>query len=275
MIDGEVIEHVEFLSRSKIRAQILEVLYQEEKLSRDELRDVIPASRTTIQRNIESLIERGWVKNTNRTYMIAPCGEIVAEGFDACRQKMQAAKQLQPFLEWTSTEVLDIDLEHLTDATVITATENNPYAPVNAHIEAVKEAEQVIGILPSVGRDAVEITSKRAKNGDAEYEVVVKEGCVDVLVSDQMYARHLEDVVGTGRYSIFVFNGDIPYYLGVLDERVQIGVEGDDGIPRALVETDSEPVREWAQEKITWYRQRSKQFRMSDLSCLLAVFGVF
>lgn len=263
MRDEEAIEHIEFLSRSKVRAQLLEVLYQKGELSRDELRDAIPGSRTTIQRNVESLVERGWVKNTNRTYTIAPCGEMVAEAFSTCHQKVRASERLQPFLKWTSTDVLDIDLEHFADATVVTATENDPYAPVNAHIESLKRAEYVTAVLPSVGRDAAEITSKRAKDGNAEYDVIVEEDCVDVLVGDQKYARHLEDVVGTDRYSISVFDGTVPYYLGVLDEKVQIGVEGDDGIPRALVETESEPIREWAREKLRSYREKSRPITMN------------
>ena len=111
-------------------------------------------------------------------------------------------------------------------------------------MEALQEATRVRAVLPSVGRDAAEIASRRAKRGEAEYELVFAEGCVDVLREDEKHARYVADVVGTDRFSVSVFRGDIPYYLDVLDDTVQIGVEGSDGIPRALVETDSAPVRE-------------------------------
>lgn len=79
-----------------------------------------------------------------------------------------------------------------------------------------------------------------------------------MLREDEKHARYVADVVGTDRFSVSVFGGDIPYDLGVLDDTVQIGVEGSDGIPRALVETDSAPVREWADESISRYAEDSR-----------------
>lgn len=109
--------------------RLLRALAERDELSRDELRREFDASRTTIQRNLDALVERGWVENSNRTYSIAPCGELAAEEFSACYRKMRAVNRLQPFLRWTSTE--DLDLAHLSGAAVVVATESDPYAPVN------------------------------------------------------------------------------------------------------------------------------------------------
>jgi len=43
-------------------------------------------------------------------------------------------------------------------------------------------------------------------------------------------------------------------YLGIADgTTVQIGVEDDDGIPRALLETTNESVRAWAESMFSKY----------------------
>ena len=261
MEDQGTIEQIEFLARSGIRARLLEILHQRREISRDQLREEFEASRVTVQRNLNSLVDRGWVKNTNHVYSIAPCGDLVAEGFNECHQKVRAADRLQPFLRWISTEDLDLDLSHLSDATVFATTKSDPYSPVNRHVETLRTATRVQAMLPSVGRDAAELTSRRAKDGAAEYELVVTEGCEKVLREDEKYARYIDEAVETAHFSVSVFEGEIPYYLGILDGTVQIGVEDDDGIPRALVESKSAHVREWADETISSYLDGARTFQ--------------
>lgn len=259
MTQVETVENIGFLTRSTVRVRVLQAVRREGTVTRSELREEFDASRTTIQRNLNALAERGWIKSVNNEYSITPCGRMVAEGFDIFRHKVRTAERLRPFLQWVSPANLSVNLAHLADAEVVTAEPSDPYAPVNMHVEALKTAERVRAVLPSVGRDAVEVAAERAKAGVARYELVVADECLRVLLEDPKYAKYIEDVLDTQYFSVAVTEREIPYYLGILDGTIQIGVEDDDGIPRALVETDSEPVRVWARETLSSYFEGTRE----------------
>lgn len=87
---------------------------------------------------------------------------------------------------------------------------------------------------------------------------MVERSVAQVLQSKEEYADLVEEMEETGRIEIRVVNDSIPYYVGLLDETVQIGVEDDDGVPRALLETDSDEAREWAEQTYERYRQASE-----------------
>lgn len=258
MTQSEIVEEMEFLTRSEIRPRLLRALRGGGRSTRTELRREFDVSRTTLQRNLNALAERGWIRNANNQYWIAPCGAMIADGFDSFHETMCAAERLRPSLRWISPEDLDVALADLADAEVVVSDPSDPYAPVNTHVEALKTAERVRAVLPSVGRDAVEVAAGRIEAGHARYELVVSEGCLDVLLEDPKYTRYVNGMLDSRRFSVAVTDREIPYYLGVLDESVQIGVEDADGIPRALVETDAESVRAWADRTVSSYSEDAR-----------------
>ncbi|PSP62934.1 hypothetical protein BRC77_08670 [Halobacteriales archaeon QH_8_64_26] len=96
----------------------------------------------------------------------------------------------------------------------------------------------------------------------AIHEYVVGSGVVETLRTDPDYTEPCEAMLGTDRFELSVCDGEVPYYLGLLDETIRIGVEDEEGMPRALVETDAGGVGEWANETYDEYRDRSMPFSM-------------
>ena len=71
-------------------------------------------------------------------------------------------------------------------------------------------------------------------------------------------------MLSTGRLTILVAES-VPFFLGLADERAtQIGVEDDEGMPRALFETEAEAAREWADALFVDYRESSTT-RLTEL----------
>ena len=70
----ESIQEIEFLARSTARVRILQELSESEELTRADLRSQLDCSRTTVQRNLEALIDRQIVSNSRRTYSLTPSG---------------------------------------------------------------------------------------------------------------------------------------------------------------------------------------------------------
>lgn len=64
-------------------------------------------------------------------------------------------------------------------------------------------------------------------------------------------------MAATGRYQLFEFDGEIPYFIGILDDAVQIGVD-EAGKPRALLESEHPEVRTWAENTIEEYKEEAE-----------------
>jgi predicted transcriptional regulator len=80
----------------------------------------------------------------------------------------------------------------------------------------------------------------------------------DAFESQSGYAGLFEELVSTGRFEVFVYDDDIPYLVSIVDETVHIGAhEGEE--PRAIVETDSSEVNEWAEGMYHEYKQEAEQ----------------
>lgn len=251
------LDAVAFLARAPNRAALLDALRRDGPLDRRALRDRFDAARTTLGRNLDALEERGWVTTDDGGYAVTPAGAAVADDFAALRDTAEAAGRLQPALEWLTADAFPATLDAFADAAVVTADGGDPYAPVNRHVAALRSAERVRCLLPVVGLNALDAARERVRAGESEHELVVDSTVADVLRSDPSYAPGVEELAASDRVAVHVCDDDVPFYLGVLDDLVQVGVSDDDGVPRALVETDDAAARAWAAETYRSYRDRA------------------
>jgi predicted transcriptional regulator len=261
-IDEATIEEIAFLARSRTRARALGTLWESGSLTKSELRDRLDASRTTVSRNVDALRDRGLVANRNGTYTITRADETIAADFSDLVTTTEIAARLEPLLEWVPDAEFDVDLDRLVDATVITADESNPYAPVNRHVEALKRADHVRLFVGVTGQHAWEIAERRVVTEEATHKYVIGSGVAETLRTDRNYGGPCEAMLATDRFDLTVYDGEVPYYLGLLDDVVQIGAEDDEGMPRALVEADIDALGEWATDMYDRYRDRSTPFSM-------------
>lgn len=254
----EAIQEIEFLAGSKTRVRILDLLSRHDQLDKQELRDQIDASRTTVQRNLDTLVDQGWIQNTNRTYEIDTCGDLIAEKFLNLTETVQAERQLQPFLTHVDRSDINIDIELLADAELLVAEPGNPWSMINRHVECLKGMDHCRGFLPFTGLHASEAGHERVVNHGAESELVVTPEIADIHFSNSAYKELTEEMVETGRSDYFVYDGELPYALVLIDGLAQVVVaDGDE--PRAMLETDSEEVIDWAQNKYESYKQQSQK----------------
>ncbi|NHN60875.1 MULTISPECIES: winged helix-turn-helix domain-containing protein [Halorussus] len=251
------IEDIEFLARSATRVQLMDALRREGELSKRELRERMDASRTTVQRNLEALEDRGWVRNSNRAYSLATCGELIAREFTGLRDTVSATERLQPVLKWLDRSELDLDLRLLSEADIVTASEGDPWAMVNRHVKRLREAESVRAILPLTGLHAMEVTRDRVLDDGARVEFIGTSNVVDTLQASSDYRKIYDDLMKSERFDLYSTDEETLYYLGILDEIVQIGVD-EDGEPRALLETTDSDVHGWARDSYEAHLTRAQ-----------------
>lgn len=254
MTDADDLEAVAFLAGSPARVRILRTLRSDGPTSRDEFRTVLDAARTTVGRNLDALVERGWIARTGSRYELTPCGRLVLDGFEEARGAVRAADRLGPFVRWVDDDALDIDLRALADASVVTGDQTDPFAMVNAHVRRLREAERFRGCLPLVGLHAFETVHDRVIEDGAVHELVVTPGVAATLRESEAYADLYGALAACPRFSAYRYDGDIPFYVGLLDGTVQVGVD-DDGDPQALLESTDPRVLEWAERTYRHYRE--------------------
>ncbi|MEF8786046.1 MAG: HTH domain-containing protein [Haloarculaceae archaeon] len=246
------IDTLSFLTRSEPRTRILLQLLSSGSLSRRQFRDRLSVSRSTITRALAALEERALVGHDGETYHLTPTGRIVAETIADAVDTLEVTDDLSTFLEWFPYSEYDIDLDELRAADIIVSTDVDPYAPSRRHAESVGEHDQFRMLLPSIDLQLARSTDDRLKNGDLELELIISPE-MEETISTGEFASVLREQIESGSMTVLVSPDPIPFYLGLAGSgTVQIGVEDEEGFPRAVLETDTESVRSWCE---TVYQQ--------------------
>lgn len=256
-------EVVEFLVRSEHRLEILARL-GDGPVPKRELTASVDAVRTTVQRNLDALEDRGLVRRRDRSYEATEAGTLIASHLQDLLETTAAGLDLQPALEVVAeaNEAFDPDPEigpgALVDARVVEATTENPYAPVREHEARLAETDHARLVLPASAPDPLE-TSLDAIEGGAVHEAVVTPDLAETLRTDPAFRETFEAFDASDAVRVDRYDGDISSYVGVLDDVVQIGVHDERGIPALLVESDDERVRSWAIDLFDAYRTASER----------------
>lgn len=77
-----------------------------------------------------------------------------------------------------------------------------------------------------------------ALEGDPEASVVLSAAGAEAVRSEP-FAELFREKLATGRLDVFALDGEIPMYLGLVDD----AVENDEGIPRGLFQSTDEQSR--------------------------------
>ncbi|MDG5775934.1 helix-turn-helix domain-containing protein [Haloarculaceae archaeon H-GB2-1] len=250
-MQGEDLEAVEYLARSETRVQLLTALAEEHRLRKDELQERTDASRTTIQRNLAGLEERGWITSTNREYACTIAGEWVADDFEGLVQTVREASRLGPVLQHIDTSTFEFDPSSV-GFEVTSGTRGHPMKMIQAHAQSLRGATDVRLLLPETGEGPVQALTERTVAGACETTVLVTETVLDVFRTNPACRGYVEEMMQVAEFELLVTDAEIPYYLGVVDDEVQIGVS-ENGQPIALLTTDSPTAFEWAERTAADY----------------------
>lgn len=279
MQEREAVDRVEFLASADSRAAIVGRLLREGPASRASLRDELAASRSTITRSLHSLIDQGWVTDQTDRYRLTPAGRLVGEAFFQLVDTVQLTDELGAFLAWSPLEEFELDIERLREAQVVTPSDGDPLAPARRQSKLLSAASSYTGLLPALDLEGSRLVRDRIVNDDLDAEIIITPEVKAAICADD-FAELYREMLATGRLTVRVAD-DLPFYLGIADTAAtattatpaanngteppasatvaQIGVEDEDGLPRALVETADGSVCEWAATVYDRYREAAAE----------------
>ncbi|MCU4975338.1 hypothetical protein OB955_21785 [Halobacteria archaeon AArc-m2/3/4] len=250
---GPVTEVIETVNR---RIDVLEELLAEPTDKRT-LEEHLDVSRSTIDRAIQELQLFELVAFADGAYRVTTYGQLVVQEYREFERSHRILAEFRPFLQHAPASAFDFDFRHLADAELFVPEMGDPYAMINRHVSAIDSMDAERVLLPVTGLHAHEAAHEAIVHGDARGDVIVGSEVVETWQSNPQYVDLTEELIATGRFEIFLYDGEIPFLAGVFDEEmVQLGVV-EDGEPRALVETESAAIRAWAERTLDEYQERA------------------
>lgn len=243
---GSALADVEFLARSEARVAVLDAIHEAPR-TRDELKDLAPASRTTLSRMLSDFEDRGWIDRTNGRYEPTPEGRFVASEVSRLLDNLETATGLDEALDWLPTGRFDFDLHRLRDAETFTLGWNDP-ASMRLLAERLSGASQVQSSAPGgVSREVVDMLHELTVDKGGRYVGILGSSAVTTVRDHPALRRQIREILETGRAEMYRSDGDEPLAMVmVIDDQTAICNHHTEGPQMEAILTDDGRVRSWA-----------------------------
>lgn len=246
---GAPLEELEFLARSPNRVRVLDALTRG-PIGRYDLEEATGVSRATLGRILDDFAERAWISAEDRQYRTTQLGAYVAREFGTALERFEPVPELNEVAQWFPEGGFDFDLGCLAGATTVRSTRNDALAPT-AHIaKRIRTADRVRLITYSVLPGVIEACWRETVDGDLELESVLDGGAFESFGTDPQMIERAQEMVQTGQSEVFLYHDDIQSTVFIVDDVVLLCLSGGEGAPLAVIETDDEAVRAWAESTI-------------------------
>lgn len=259
------LEEIAFLARSPNRVVVLDAL-TEGPVDRYELEESTGVTRATLGRILDDFTGRGWVVETDRTYETTQLGTYVSREFSGLVDRFAPVPALNEVVEWFPDEGFSFDLGCLAGADVVRATRNDALAPTNHIARRLRNADRVRLVTYSVLPSIMEVCWRETVEGTLELESVLDSGALGRLGADPELVDSALALFESGQSAVYWYDGDIPSTLFIVDDAVLLCLSGGEGAPRAVVETDDETVRSWAEAVVDTFRHDGERLDPSALT---------
>lgn len=250
-----------FLAGSDDRWRLLAHL-RDSPGSTSEVADAFGVAHRTVQRNLRELTERGWVRKRDGVYEVTTAGAVVADVHAEYLDRLAAVTDLSPVLRHV-TDLADAPPpELLGDATVVAASADDPQAPLDHYLTAVRESEtsSVLMVSPVLSRLYHDVHARKVLGG-ATTRLVLPAGLVERAREEN--PREFSFVLRVPGFSLYEHDGPVGAGITLTDDVGILCGYDDDGQLRACATGRSDAFLSWLRERFESYRERSAQVSAS------------
>jgi len=257
-------ERLLFLLRARSRLRVVEHLAANGPATQRALRTELDAARTTVARATTALEDTGWIERVDGAYRLTRAGRTLTEDVLELLDTVDRVDELEEFLRWLPAGVDAPDFHEADDVQVTYSTPAAPYAPARTQTEILYSADRLRALLPAIELDSTETLHEQVTERGLTVEAVVSPD-VEATMESAEFAPLMREKGRTGRSTVFVAAEPCPFYLGLADDdRTQVGLADDDGLPRALLETTDDAVRAWGERVYRRYREDARRKPASE-----------
>ena len=249
-------ETIECLCNSPQRLKILDAL-DSTRMDVREVMEALDSPRSTVQRNLSVLEERGWVETAGSGYTTTTVGELLRAAFVGMGETVTKIERMAPFLN-TVDAPAEVAVDQLSDVLVTTPELTRPHSPRKRLLRIFEEVDCVRGFLPVVSSLSVEGARRADDGSEPNGEYVVSSAAFDAL-HDQYAGERAEEaeIDPPAHIDVRVYDGDLPYGLFVSDGALALAAYDEFGRIQVLVDSINETTIEWGEQVYEAYRRQS------------------
>lgn len=256
-------EGVRFLASSQNRVALLETLDSGPHRPA-ELVERLGLSRSATHRNLRELTERGWVRRVDGGYVCTVGGRLVLAGYEELVGAIRLVDEYERSLDALADAGLSLSPSVLDRATVVTATRNNPHAPIQYYVDRIEgvDATRFRGISPVVSplfNDAHESLLTE----EVTAELVL--GSAALSTSKSEYDAEFDAAVADDGLVLYVYPDRLSFGLSIVDDRVFLGAF-EEGQLVACFEWEDTEIRSEALAAYESHRERAHEVSVAELS---------
>lgn len=259
------LEDIRFLANSENRIRVLSAL-TDGSASRRQLQEETGVPRSSAARVLEEAETRGWVSSNGSEYWITSKGEAMVAEVQRSIEATQGVQHLGKAIEWLPEPVQDLDLRHFKDARITLPTQENPTAAFDQGLSQIGDASTYRGLTQNSLPQYMRVIADQVEAGDLKFEGVIEENFIEVLRNDPERAETWSIVAD----QMWVFNGHVPINMHLVDDTALIWLcgedeEGNDVIPKGLLETENPHVVSWAESFFEEYQEAAKPLSLEQI----------
>ena len=251
---GSPLDSIAFLARSENRARVLRTI-AEGPQTRQQLREDLSMSRTTLGRVLKGFEERNLIRPTGQGYTTTPAADAILERFVPLLETVEGIQNLDEAIEWLPSPARSVDLRHFRDAEITTSTPENPAASFDRGLELIGEADTYRGLTSTAIPSYVQVLHEGMVQNRLHVEGVIKASFLETLRNDPERAGPWYDFAEAD--AIWVYEGSVPINMHLLEDSVLIWLgeheEGDLEV-YGLLESKNTSVLSWAESLYEEYR---------------------
>jgi len=245
-------DDITFLANSENRLALLRCL-SDGPHARDGLITKVNVSRVTLGRILDELDERNWITQKGQVCTITPLGAWVFEEYQSFSEMMTAERRLREVFQWFPDEEYGFHISELADAEITAVSRANASAPLSQHVRLFEDCDQFWSFSFAITRLFLESCWRHVMNEAITFEWVFTTQVFDVLKNDPELSRHSRKMLDSGRVEYRHYEGTIPYIVLGSEETVNLRLADEEGSPTALIESNADGVREWAESTFDRY----------------------
>lgn len=252
-IPPDVLEDIAYLSRSPYRIRILRALTNG-PYTRRELEEFTEATRTTLDRIVNELEERGWAERTmDGDYAATSVGNLLVAQFMPFIGSVTAIKQLDEAVTWLPSDELSIGMHHFSDASVRRPAQGDPMETIDDFTDLIQDTTE-FRVLTDLAAPVplAQAIRDRIVAGQLTAEFVIADEVIEYIRARPDRQKRWRAMIEGGA-RVFQHEAAIPCNTYIFDDTVFIkkgGVEPIEegyGVP---IQSRNEAVLAWANDLI-------------------------
>jgi len=234
----EAVAELQFIAQSENRTEALGIVATHEPIERRDLEARLDASHRTVVRIVNSLDERGYLRETDAGLRLTPFGSRIAARLDAFLAGTETVVEFGPLLRNAPPVFRDLPLEGLAGAELLVASDADPFSILDRVLSLRAEATHIREVAPGIQQESIDRLASRIRHDEElAVEVVISRQASERAESRIDYRDGHAAAVDSDAADIYVHPEPIPFFAGTMDDTAAVGV-AKDGQPYALAVSD-------------------------------------